>query len=129
MSYFRLETLPLDPIGDPESTQSVTEELAEIAPLDYRPSWVLDAGYYDHDEDGREIPLPEGTRCVQRWLRGAFVFFAKGSFYNRLKGKLDAYNAQHTTMGADQFHSFVIQLMSIAEQKGVPIDPIYPTGV
>jgi tetratricopeptide (TPR) repeat protein len=42
---------------------------------------------------------------------------------------LDAYNAQHATMSADQFHSFVIQLMSIAEQKGVPIDPVYPTGV
>lgn len=126
MSYFRLDSLPLPPVDDTDALRYDYEELAELAPLDYQPRSVLDVGYSGHDEEGLEIPLPDATRHVTRWFRGSFVFFAKGSFYNHLKGKYDAYNAQHDKMSADEFHAFVKQLMDTALEHGVQIDPIYP---
>jgi hypothetical protein len=88
MSYFRLETLPLEPI-DHLNMPRHYEELAEFAPSDYRPPWVIDEGYYGYDESGREIPLPEaeGTRCVFRWFGGAFVFFCKGKLLQSVSWK------------------------------------------
>jgi hypothetical protein len=124
LSYFRLEADSLDPwFDDIDSTSQSREELAELAPLDYRERWVVDAGYYDHDESGAEIPTPRETRVVTRYFRGAFVFFAKGSAYNGLTGRLDGYNAQHNTMTASAFRGFIADLIREASEREIELEP------
>lgn len=125
LSYFRIEAAPLLPIESQKENESTRmyEELAEIFPGDYRERWVLDAGYYDHDENGNEIPLPKTTRAVHRFFRGSFVVFAKGSVYNHLKGDYDAYNAQHEKMGAKKFRHFISELIQEAASKDIELEP------
>jgi TIR domain-containing protein len=125
LSYFRIEAAPLLPIVREEGNEPTRmyEELAEIFPGDYRERWVLDAGYYDHDESGNEIPLPKKTRHVQRFFRGSFVVFAKGSAYNLLEGEHDAYNAQHEKMDAKKFRHFISKIIQEAASKDVELEP------
>ena len=124
LSYFRLQVDLLEPWSEGvDPAVHTREELAELAPLDYRDRSVLDAGYYDYDECGNEISTPQGTRVVTRYFGGSFVFFAKGSVYNRLKGKLDGYNAQHNKMSADQFRRFIADLIREAAEREIELEP------
>ena len=120
LSYFRIETAPLTPVGKMELGQ-LYEELAEIFPGEYRDRWVLDAGYYDHDESGVEIPLPENTRCVCRYFRGSFVIFAKGSAYNFYFD--DATSAHHEKLGAVKFRQFISDMIQAATTKDFELEP------
>ena len=125
MSYFRIETAFLQPISkDIDTSLVLDEELAEIHPLNYHPRWVIDEGYYTHDESGYEVRNPSGTRLVTRYFRGSFVIFAKGSPYNnRLSGRYDAYNAQHNKMTASQFRDFVTSIIAELAAKQIEVEP------
>lgn len=124
LSYFWIDTASLVPFEKDEvGTERIFEELAEVFPLDYRPRSVVDEGYYEHDECGNEIPVPEGTRVVTRFFRGSFVLFAKGSIYNRLRGNYDAYNAQHERLGAHAFRSFISDLIREVAAKEIELEP------
>jgi len=124
LSYLRLEAQELKPWTEGfDSEKYLHEELAEIFPMEYRERWVLDAGYYGHDEDGKEIPNPKDSRTVMRHFRGSFVIFAKGSIYNRLQGKYDAYNAQHNQMNAQKFRDFISDLIREAASKEIELEP------
>lgn len=125
LSYFRIEAAPLLPIEKTNEgeSQRTHEELAEVFPRDYRERWVWDTGYYEHDENGHEIPLPKNARVVVRFLRGSFVIFAKGSIYNHLKGNYDAYNAQHEKMGAKEFRNFIAEIVQEAVSKDIELEP------
>lgn len=61
-----------------------------------RTAW--EQGYLGHDEYGREIPLPDNTRTVSRWLGGKVLFVAKGSMWN---GTPRTYDGRHNTMTAN----------------------------
>jgi serine/threonine-protein kinase len=124
LSYFRLETQELKPwTEDLNPGKYLHEELAEIFPMEYRERWVLDAGYYGHDENGVEIPIPEDTRTATRYFGGSFVIFAKGSAYNSLKGKYDAYNAQHNQVDAQGFRDFISDLIREVASKEIELEP------
>jgi hypothetical protein len=120
LSYFRIETAPLIPVGEIEPRR-VYEELAEIFPGEYRDRWVLDAGYYDHDDGGAEIPLPKNTRCVCRYFRGSFVIFPKGSVYNFYFD--DATSGHHEKLGAVKFRQFISDMIQAATAKDVELEP------
>jgi len=120
LSYFRIETAPLIPAGKNESGR-LYEELAEIFPGEYRDRWVLDAGYYDHDESGVEIPLPKNTRCVSRYFGGSFVIFPKGSAYNfYFKHATDAH---HEKLGAVKFRQFILDYIREATAQNLELEP------
>lgn len=125
MSYFRIETNILQAISEEIDTSLVMdEELAEIHPLNYQPRWVIDAGYYTHDESGDEVPNPSGTRLVTRYFKGSFVIFAKGSPYNnRLSGRYDGYNAQHNKMTPAQFRDFVASIIAELAANQIEVEP------
>ena len=125
MSYFRIETDTLTPISeDIDTSVEMDEELAEIHPLNYQPRWVIDAGYYTHDESGNEVKNPPGTRLVSRYFRGSFVIFAKGSPYNiGLSARYDAYNAQHDKMTAAKFRDFITKIIAELAAKQIEVEP------
>jgi serine/threonine-protein kinase len=122
LSYFRLEAAPLEPWADGiDPTKQLSEEVVELAPGEYLDSSVLDEGY--HDEYGNEIPLPTSTREVTRYFGGSFVFFAKGSAYNGLRGPFDGYDAQHNKMSAEDFRRFVSDLIRVAALSETELEP------
>lgn len=124
LSYFRLQSDYLKPWSkDIDPAIQISEELAELSPLDYRDRWVFDEGYYDHDDCGNEVPIPQDTRIITRYFGGSFVFFAKGSIYNRREGKFDGYNAQHNKMSADKFRRFIADLIREVTEKEIELEP------
>lgn len=124
LSYFRLETNRLEPWTENfDSSQRLHEELAEVFPMDYRERSVLDAGYYGYDENGDEIPTPKNSRVITRYFGGSFVIFAKGSAYNGLKGKHDAYNGQHNKLSASEFRKFIADVIREAASREIELEP------
>lgn len=109
LSYFRLECAGLEPTGldQPQAGRAydlVVDRLSE--PGTYIAGW---AEWNTHvNTSGEEDPLPEDARLVQRYHRGAFVIFAKGSVYNEPRTEaLDAYNGRHNDMNANAFRAHV----------------------
>lgn len=103
-AYFRLETKPLQPTGVYESYKGIDEELTEITRGNYVERSWWDAGFYGHDEEGAELPLPCEARVVTRHLNGSFVIFAKGSAYN---ADPSTYDGRHSKMSANRFRDYI----------------------
>ena len=101
-AYFRIEADELVPSGEHEEHLSAHEELTEIHPGEYIDRSAYDSGQYELDGELRD--LPEGARCVMRYLSGSFVLFAKGSLYNRTHG---TYDGRHAKMSAEQFRAHI----------------------
>jgi len=124
LSYFHLQADNLKPWSDGINlTNRLSEVLAELAPGHYADRRVLDSGYLSHNECGAGEPLPMGTRKVTRFLSGSFVFFAKGSAYNQLDGKLHGYLAQHNSMPADAFRGFIADLIHKFVLREIELEP------
>lgn len=101
--YYYLEIEGLSPVIENASTGLGREEVTELFPGKYAPRWAFDAGYYDHDESGDEIPLPDSARVVSRYFKGNFAIFSKGSYYNRHSA---TYDGRHD-VGRDPFRTLV----------------------
>lgn len=67
-----------------------------------RSAW--DEGHLGYDEQGREIPLPEGAMLVTRWLGGKILFVTKGSRWN---GTPQTYDGRHNEMSADEIRAMI----------------------
>jgi hypothetical protein len=118
-AYFRLETRTLQPSGVYDDYDSdfykehPAEELTELSPGEYVDRSVWDAGYYGYDERG-EKRLPKEARVVSRAFRGAFVFFAKASTYNRTSG---TYDARHNKMSSEEFEKHIAEVIDYLAKK------------
>jgi len=77
-TYFRLNLAPLAPSGIYPDLTFPFEELTEVR-----------AGEYDERSLSESPECPPGARVVTRWLKGAFVIFAKGSTYNHTSATYD----------------------------------------
>ena len=83
--FLELDELPLVKIDD--NTDEYAEAkgcqyLIELRPGEYEARSVWDRGFLGHDEYGKEIPLPQDTRLVSRWLRGKVLLVVKSSLWN-----------------------------------------------
>jgi hypothetical protein len=113
-----LDELPLTDVyeDDPEDVEEFgmgrrgrtlergQEEVVEIAPGQYVEVEVLDRGYLGYDEDGSEMPLPDGARRVVRFLRGKVLFVAKASMWNQERS---TYDGRHSEMSVDQIRLII----------------------
>lgn len=61
-------------------------------------------GHMGHDEYGDEIPFPEDTRIISRWLRGRILFVCKGSLWN---GTPATYDGRHNQMSSTSTRSLI----------------------
>jgi hypothetical protein len=107
-AYFRLEIAGLLPSGVCKQYGEACEELTELEPGSYVERSVWERGFIGYDEDGQEIPLPEGARLVFRYFKGAFVIFAKTSPYNAIS---DTYDARHNNMTSAEFRQYIEKLI------------------
>ena len=95
-TFLFLELAPLAPSGVYEKVSGLSEELVELRPGSYVSRVVWDDGFYGHDADGREKPLPTEARLVNRWFGGSIMLVAKGSLWN---GTPKVYDGMHNTIG------------------------------
>lgn len=118
-AYFRLETGVLAPSGVYENYDDIFtndiqyEEVTELRPGKYVERYHWDAGYYGYDENG-EKPLPKEARAVSRIFKGAFVFFATTSIYNRTSS---TYDARHNKMTSQEFEEHIKGAIDYITQK------------
>ncbi|QST02222.1 serine/threonine protein kinase (plasmid) [Pontibacillus sp. ALD_SL1] len=121
--YFRLNTKPFQESGvyeednhdvsnqtpfQKQTMQNLNyygEEVLEVSPGEYADRAYWEEKHMGYDEDGREIPLPEGVRVVIRAYNGGdFVVFPKISMYNHGP---ETYDALHNKMDGDEFESYI----------------------
>ena len=111
-NYFRLEAADLEPSGVYQlEADTLYEELTDIGGESY-----VDRSYWDQNEYD-EHPLPEESRAVMRFFRGAFVIFQKTSLYNQLS---ETYDARHNKMSADEFREYIRKGAEHARSKSLP---------
>jgi hypothetical protein len=103
-AYFRLETKELVPSGWYENLIGIREELTELHPGEYVHRSYWDAGFYEFDETGRELPLPGTARIVFRYFSGSFVILAKASAYNEISSIEDG---RHSKMTKEEFKEYI----------------------
>lgn len=106
---------PLEDAIKPPKRKFSHEELVRLphGELISRSYW--DAGYYGHDENGYERPLPRDTKLVMRELdEGAFVIFGKFSIYNQTSG---TYDGRHNKMNSSVFRNHIEQAMEHVHTK------------
>ncbi|MCF8070050.1 MAG: hypothetical protein K9L30_15825 [Desulfobacterales bacterium] len=114
-SYFRIETLELNPSGVYEKLHAPYEEVVEVKPLEYIERSHWDENILGYDEDGYEIPLPESSRLIIRLLSGALVIFAKGSTYNAVSG---TYDGRHNKMTGEDFRQYISSAVDRLREEG-----------
>ncbi len=102
--FLLLELADLQPSGVYGEHHRPSEELVELTPGQYVERGVWDDGYYGHDDRGREIPLPDESRLIVRWLNGKILFVAKGSLWN---GTPATYRGQHNNMTSTQIRQAI----------------------
>lgn len=123
-AYFLLELAPLEPTpiySDPEGLRALGhEELVEIRPGQYRDRVVIDQGFLDWDEHGDPVPLPAGTRIVDRWLSGFLVIADKYGPYNLESEQFDAAGDEHYARRPAEFSNHIRQLKRMWESQNQP---------
>jgi serine/threonine-protein kinase len=103
-SFLLLELADLAPTEVYEKCEADCERLLETRPGKYVTREVWNRGYLGHDENGREIPLPTGSRFVERWFRGKILFVAKGSSWNGIPA---TYDGRHNSMTAAEIRQTI----------------------
>ena len=103
-AYFRLETGGIEPSGIYKNNTFCYEELTELRSGKYIDRSYADIGFFGHDHEGNEKPLPETARVVSRMFEGTFVTFAKGSIYNAVNG---TYDGRHNKMSDQDFYEYI----------------------
>ena len=116
-SFLLLELAELQPSGIYEHRETrraeFVEELVELGPGDYAERGVWDDGFLGRDEEGNEIPLPDNSRLVNRWLKGKILIVAKTSLWNSVPA---TYDGRHNTMEANDIRRCITEALAGSEK-------------
>ena len=107
-SFFLLETQALRPCGVYGNSAGQYEEVVELSPGEYIEGSHYDTGVLSYNEDGSEIPLPDTSRVVIRYMRGKFLLVAKRSIWNRTNA---TYDVRNNHMTAEQIREKIQQII------------------
>lgn len=107
-SFFFLHADTMTPTGVYEEVEE-SEHVLELSPGDYVSRDIWEQGFVDHDETGREIPIPSSARLVDRWFAGKFMVVAKGSIWNGIPA---TYDGRHNKMSAAQIREAIGRILS-----------------
>ncbi len=100
-NYFRLEAEQVPPTTVPGAyvtPDGMEELLCELTPGNYVSYEAWEKGEHDN------APLPDTARRISRALTGAFVIFAKRSWYNLIS---ETYDGRHQRMSGDEFRDYI----------------------
>lgn len=115
-SYFRLDCAELQPSGVYKELEGRNEELLQLEPGKYAERSYWDENFYGYDDNGHEIPLPDGACVIERVFRGSFVIFAKASTYNMIS---ETYDGRHNKMSAIKFREYINKSIEVFTEKGL----------
>ena len=101
-SFFLLETDELEESGVYDSHVDSSEELLRLPDGAYMDRSCLDMDCIGVDENGAEMPVPQGSNLVVRKLKGKFLVVAKRSLWN-LNRK--TYDGRHSQFSASEIRS------------------------
>jgi serine/threonine-protein kinase len=96
-SFLLLELDALAPSGVYSGDVTVTEELVEIAPVEYIDRSYWESRQFGYDADGNQKAIPEHARIVTRWLAGKVMVVARSSLWN---SEPVTYDGMHSAMTA-----------------------------
>jgi serine/threonine protein kinase len=114
-NYFRLETGGLAP-SEVYCDTPQTELYEEVTDLGGQ-TYVSFSAWNNNEYLGK--PLPEGSRAVTRFYRGAFVIFQKSSIYNSVPA---TYDGRHNKMSSDDFRASIATVVAHRKKrKGGPV--------
>jgi serine/threonine-protein kinase len=102
-NYFRLEAeqVPTTNVPGAYVTRDRMEELlCELTPGNYVAYEAWEEAEYSN------APLPNTARLIHRALEGAFVIFAKRSWYNLVP---ETYDGRHQQMTGDVFRDYILK--------------------
>lgn len=112
-SFLIVELEPLELSGiygaDPDVPRRRQEELVELAAGDYAERWTWDAGYVEHDGDGREVPLPADARVLKRILDGRMMLVNKIGVWSSVGAH---YDGRHDRLTNQQIRDLIEQAVS-----------------
>ena len=119
-SFLIIEFESLDPSGVYEASQDEQrprrgEELVELSLGDYVGRGVWDAGHLGYDDDGREVPLPEGARLLHRMFGGRLMLVTKGSLWN---GAPQTYDGRHDRMSNQEIRQLIERSIAAQQEQG-----------
>jgi len=104
-SYFMLTSEELEPAGSWEEECPVPEMLVEVRQYGYVDLASCDDPSHLDEEEFLMVSTKLGRR-VDRYLRGRFAIFAKGSIYCR---DMDTEDARHESLSADEFRQYIFE--------------------
>ena len=108
-AYFRLECDTLDPSGvNPEINYDYEERVLDLGEGNYIASHYWD----DNEYEGK--PLPESTKPVSRFFKGAFVIFQKTSPYNSI---FSIYDGIYSEMTSDEFRACIEKMITAIDTR------------
>jgi hypothetical protein len=110
-SFLLLELAQLRPSGVYEHSNPYSEQLLEYPPGEYLSRDLWEWGYLWYDENGWEVPLPEGSRPVSRWLGGKVLIVAKGSLWN---SDPSTYDGRHNSMAASEIRTVIERSLPVS---------------
>lgn len=97
-SYFRLELNEIKKTGVYSYQLDFREELCELEPLHYVSREHWDTHEYNYE------PLPEGSRLIERRLKGSLLIVGKGSRYNEYS---PTYDGRHDKYSDTEFREYL----------------------
>lgn len=113
-SFLLLELSDLKPSGIYDDIgEGAREELLEVGLGQYHDRALLDYGYFDHDENGNELPIPDDYRLIIRWLKGKLLFVAKASMWNQHS---PTYDGRHNQMTPEQIRDIIERSLAAVDE-------------
>ncbi|NLW41363.1 MAG: protein kinase [Tissierellia bacterium] len=105
-NYFLLELDRLDPIIRENDVVNY-EYLVEDTPAHYVDAKYAQYGVYDYDTG---VPLPQGYKLVNRYLKGIFLIVMKDGPYNKIPG---TYDGRHGICSSLEFREYIEGLIKM----------------
>ncbi len=103
-SFFLLTNAPLEPSGVYKGLAEKYEEIVELPDGQQMDRSHWDSGCIGYTENGEEIPLPDKSRLICRYLDGKFLMVAKASRWNRTNA---TYDGRHNKLSADEIQKLL----------------------
>ena len=122
-AYFRLEVAHLDRIVQDDTGEEIENTGNDIRQyvVDLGDGRFIDSAYWDFDNyHGKR--LPKNACRIAIYFKGAFLFVAKTSIYNR---DASTYDARHNKFSAPVFRKYIehqIELLKLAQEQEASSD-------
>lgn len=109
-SFVLIELDQLEEIDGHKPHKGAQQRFTELPNEGYVDQSVLYDGFIGYDDGGHEIPIPESTRLVVRWLNGQILLVSKGSIWNGISA---TYDGRHNNMTSEEIRDQIDRAIEV----------------